>query len=138
MKIILERKNQDFHFEAKNESDHLIHIDASEQIGGSNKGMRPMQLLLAGLGGCSGIDIVNILKKQKQEISEFRIEVDGKRKKGEDFSPWEDIHLHFFLRGNIDSDKAQRALNLTMEKYCSIAQTLKMSGAKISTEITIL
>ena len=68
MKIKLNRLDNAFHFEASNEDGKTVQIDAAEDIGGHNKGVRPMQLLIMGLGGCSGIDVINILKKQKPII----------------------------------------------------------------------
>ena len=80
MKIKLQRQNDYYHFIAQNESGAELHLDASPSIGGQNKGFRPMESLLAGLGGCSAIDIISILKKQRQQIDDFKIEIDADRK----------------------------------------------------------
>jgi len=88
-------------------------------------------MLLMGLGGCSGIDIVSILKKQKQQVDGFRIHIDGERQAGKDPSLWKEIHLVFELKGPIDKEKAQRACALSVEKYCSVAATLMGAGCKI-------
>lgn len=127
MRINLKRIDSDFNFEASNEDGNTISIDASTGIGGNNKGMRPMQLLLAAIGSCSAIDIVSILRKQKQEIIFFDIEVDGEREEilVEGVSLFKTIDVHFILKGNIDVTKAERAVKLSMEKYCSVSKILE-------------
>lgn len=136
MKVILNRTNFDFAFEAKNEDGNAVSIDASPGIGGSGAGMRPMQLLLAALGGCSAIDVIHILKKQKQEIGSFQIEVSGTRETVKDYSLFRAIEIHFIIGGNVSREKAERAVELSMEKYCSVAKTLEPT-AKITHHITI-
>lgn len=138
MQIKLNRVDKDFNFEATNEDGNSILIDGAVSIGGHNKGMRPMQLLLAAIGGCSAIDIVSILRKQKQEIESFDIEVDGDREPVgvEGYSLFKTIVVHFILKGNIDADKAERAVKLSMEKYCSVSKTLEPT-ATITYKITL-
>lgn len=138
MRVILKRIDADFNFEAMNEDGNTISIDGAPSIGGHNKGMRPMQLLLAAIGGCSAMDIISILRKQKQEIVFFDIEVDGKREKTEtkDYSLFETIEIHFTLKGKVDKDKAERAVKLSMEKYCSVAKTLEPT-AKITYKVSV-
>ncbi len=77
--IELKRLNDSFHLEAVNESGKTVHFDAAPDIGGTNQGMRPMQMLLAVLGGCSTIDVISILKKQKQDVRDIRVTVTGER-----------------------------------------------------------
>lgn len=127
MRITLKRIDSDFNFEASNEDGNTISIDASVGIGGNNKGMRPMQLLLAAIGSCSAIDIVSILRKQKQEIIFFDIEVDAEREDVlvEGVSLFKTIEVHFILKGNIDVTKVERAVKLSMEKYCSVSKILE-------------
>lgn len=139
MKISLKRMDDAFHFEAKNEDGKTVQIDAAETIGGRNQGVRPTQMLLMSLAGCSGIDIVNILKKQKQQIDDFQIEVEGEREdlKEEVAKIFTDINVHFLLKGGIEPGKAKRAVQLSMEKYCSVEKTLRLAGAKIGYKISI-
>ena len=139
MKISLKRLDDAFHFEAKNEDGRTVQIDAADKIGGRNQGVRPMQMLLMSLAGCSGIDIVSILKKQKQQIDDFQIEVEGEREdiKEEVAKVFKDIKVIFQLKGTIDPGKAQRAVELSMEKYCSVEKTLKLAGAKITYKISL-
>lgn len=136
VKVSLERVNDAFHFRAQNEDRHVIDLDASPEIGGQNKGFRPMQLLLAAVGSCSAIDIVSILKKQKQQVTSFDIEVDADRQNVEEHSVYKTIHLHFILGGPIDPDKAERAVRLSVDKYCSVAKALEATSA-ITYSITI-
>jgi putative redox protein len=125
LKIELNRLNDAFHFEASNENGNTVQIDASPDIGGTNQGMRPMQMLLAAMGGCSAIDIVNILKKQKQDLQDIKVSVTGEREKDVTPSVFTEVHAHYKLFGNIDKDKAQKAVSLAVEKYCSVAKTLE-------------
>lgn len=137
MKVTLARKNDAVHFVAKNEQNVELAIDGSPEIGGKDLGFRPMQMLLAGLGGCSGIDIVNILKKQRQQLDEFDIEIDGQREVGVEPSLFKDIHVIFKLKGpNLDENKVKKAVELSMDKYCSVAKTLE-SSAKVTYEFEV-
>ena len=137
MRIELKRLDDAFHFEAMDESGHTTQMDAGENIGGHNKGVRPMQLLIMGLGGCSAIDVVMILKKQRQQIDDFTISIDGEREVGKEPSLWKTIEMHFKLKGKIDLDKAQRAVNLSVEKYCSVAKTIEAAGATITYKVSV-
>lgn len=137
MKIELNRLNDAFHLEAINEQGKTIHIDASPDIGGMNQGMRPMQLLLSAMGGCSAIDVINILKKQKQFLRDIKITVTGEREKDAVPSLFVEVHAHFRLYGDIDQEKAKRAVSLAVEKYCSVANTLAYK-AKITHSFEIL
>lgn len=128
IRIELNRLNQPFHFEARNEHGNVVEIDAAPDIGGTGKGMRPMQLLLAALGGCSAIDLITILKKQKQDVRDVKITVTGEREAGAIPSLYREVHAHFRLYGAIDHDKAGRAVSLAVEKYCSVAKTLEANA----------
>lgn len=138
MRINLKRIDKDFNFEASNDDGNKITLDASSNIGGHDKGMRPMQLLLVALGGCAAIDVILILKKQKQVIEFFDIEVDGEREAttSEGVSLFRTIEVHFILKGNIEQSKAERAVQLSMEKYCSVTKTLEPT-AKITHRVTV-
>ena len=132
MKISLKRLDDAFHFEARNEDGRTVQIDAAEKIGGRNQGVRPTQMLLMALAGCSGIDIINILKKQQQRIDNFQVEVEGEQENLENAAKvFTDISVKFILDGTIDEQKAKRAVDLSMEKYCSVEKTLRLAGAKI-------
>jgi putative redox protein len=136
MKINIKRLNDNFHMEAKNEDGNSIQMDSAPDIGGEGKGMRPMQLLLAAVGGCSAIDVILILKKQKQVIEDFEVEVEGEREKIEDYSLFRDICLHFKFKGKVDQEKAERAVKLSVDKYCSVSKTLEPT-AKITYKVSV-
>ena len=135
--IEIDRLNDAFHFRASNENGNAIEMDASPDLGGTNLGMRPMQLLLAAYGGCSAIDVVNILKKQKQQLNDIKITVKGEREKDAIPSLYTTVHAHFRLYGDVDHEKAGRAVSLSVEKYCSVAKTLE-ANAKVTYSFEIL
>jgi len=139
MKVHLKRVDDAFHMVGQGSSDSLTHIDASEKVGGNNAGNRPMELLLMGLGGCASIDVILILKKQKQTIEDFNVIISGERAKieGTQMSPFTDINLHFEVKGDIDAKKAKKAIVMSMEKYCSATAQFQNS-AKITHSFEIL
>ena len=137
IEINLHRVNGDFGFEAKDANGHMVRMDSSDESGGENFGVRPMQMLLMGLGGCSAIDIVMILKKQRQTIEDFSIKITGEREPGKEPSLWQNAKIIFILKGTIDKEKAERACQLSMDKYCSVAATLKKSGTNLSWEVVV-
>jgi len=136
MKINIKRLDDAFNMEAVNEDGNSLLMDGSSDIGGNGKGMRPMQLLLAAVGGCSAIDVILILKKQKQIIESFEVEVDGEREKIQDYSLFRDICLHFKIEGQVDRDKAEKAIQLSLEKYCSVSKTLEPT-ANVTYKLTV-
>jgi len=112
-------------------SGHAIVMDGDPAVGGNNTGLRPMELLLVGLGGCSGMDVVSILRKKKQDVTGFEIHVNGQ--KAEDYpKKFTDITIEFIVKGrNISEDAVKRAIDLSMDKYCSVKATLE-GTAKIN------
>ncbi len=125
MKITLDRVNDDYHFELKNERGHVVHVDNKAEFGGHDLGASPMELVLMGVAGCSAIDVISILKKQRQEITSFKTEVEGLRESVGEANPFKEITVVFFLEGKIDEEKAVRAAQLSFEKYCSVSKTLE-------------
>lgn len=130
MEVLLKRVDDAFHFEALGTSGVPVHIDAAENIGGHNTGARPMELLLMGLGGCTAIDVILILKKQRQQVDDFQIRLSGERVKieGTEKSPFRSMNIQFELKGVIDAQKALKAIVLSMEKYCSATAQLESSA----------
>lgn len=126
--IELNRISGEYGFEATDAYGHVVRIDTSPETGGHNFGARPMQLLLMGLAGCSGIDVISILTKQRQEVRDYKTIVKGERETGKEPTLWKNIFLEFHIYGNVDEDKAKRAAELSMDKYCSVAATLKGGG----------
>lgn len=136
--IEVTRMNNDFGFEGKDAAGHTVKMDSSPESGGKDYGIRPMQMLLMGLGGCSGIDIISILKKQKQTVDGFRILIDGERESGKEATLWKEVRIIFELKGSIEPEKARRACSLSVEKYCSVAATLAGAGCTIKWETIII
>lgn len=137
MKITIERLNDAVHMEARNDDHVTLQMDGTADIGGINGGFRPMQMLLAAAGGCSAIDIIGILKKQKQNPDTLKIEVDGTREQKGTYSEFSAIHMHYIFTGNVDEAKAARAIELSVTKYCSVSKTLEKT-AKITTSFEII
>ena len=137
IKIELARLDNDFNMEAVNDSGNKILLDGSPADGGHNRGMRPMQTLLAAMGGCSAIDVISILRKQRVELKDIKITITGEREKDAVPSLYTEVHAHFKLFGNIDKDKAQKAVSLSVDKYCSVAKTLEKT-AKITYSFEII
>lgn len=135
MEINLIRKSGKFNFEATNARGFSVELDANPVIGGEGKGFRPMETLLVGLGGCSGIDMVNILTKQKEDLTDIKICIQASRVNTEP-AIFEEINIQFNLFGNLNEQKVERALALTFDKYCSVANILSRS-AKINFTYTI-
>ena len=125
MKITLDRVNENFHFQLKNERGHIVNVDARPDFGGNDMGPSPMELVLMSVASCSGIDMISILKKQRQEITSFKAEVEGQRVQVGEAKPFKNIYVTFFLEGTINEEKAQRAAQLSFEKYCSVAKTVE-------------
>jgi putative redox protein len=135
--IELTRVQGDYGFEAKDENGHIVRMDSNPETGGQNFGARPMQLLLTGLAGCASIDVISILKKQKQEIDAYKVIVNGTRETGKEPALWKNIEIEFHLYGNVDEEKACKAVALSLEKYCSVAATLVAAGASINSNVII-
>lgn len=126
MRIDIKRINNAVNLEATNESGVKMMMDGSDAIGGQNLGMRPMQLLLASLGGCSSMDVLSILKKMQQDVIDYNVVLNGNREDGVEPSLFKTIDVKFILKGNnLDATKVNRAVELSMTKYCSVVKTLE-------------
>ena len=136
MKIELNRIEEPYVFQLKNETGAICTFDANAALGGKNKGLTPMQLLAGSLAGCMSIDIVLILQKQKINPKVYQIEIDAKRKEGTP-SPFEAIHLIFNVDDSVPLDKLERAIVLSKEKYCSVSASLHPT-IKITHEIAFI
>lgn len=118
-------------FVANDNKGHSIIMDVSEAHGGEGSGFGPMQLLLAALGGCTGIDMVEILRKQRQKLEDLEMIVSGERV-SEPPKVYDEVHVEYKLKGRDLQEKAvQRAAQLSQDKYCSVGATLK-AKAKVS------
>lgn len=135
--VNLSRLDDAYHFQAVNDSDNTVLTDGSENIGGSNKGMRPMQMLLAAVGSCSAIDVIGILKKQRQGLEDIRVRVDGDRDENEVPSLYRKVHIHYTLKGDLDEAKVARAIDLSVNQYCSVSKMIE-KVAEISSSYEIV
>lgn len=119
-------------FEGTNEQGHRVVFDGSPAIGGEDAGPRPMQMVLMALAACSGIDVVMILRKQRQAFEGLEVTVSAERAE-EPPRVFTAVHLSFVARGEVDSRRLERAVSLSVDKYCSVAAMLR-STAEISHE----
>ncbi|MEO6037383.1 MAG: OsmC family protein [Saprospiraceae bacterium] len=131
MKIQINRLDDAFHFEAINEDGRTVQVDAATAIGGHNAGLRPMQLLLVAIGTCSLIDILLILKKQRQDVKDVKITVHGDREQNVVPAPFTSIDMQFTFFGELKPEKVEKALRLGVTKYCSVGVMLEKT-AKIT------
>lgn len=135
MRIELNRTSPAFDIEARNERGQKVSIDGAAAIGGGDAAYRPMELLLAALGGCSAIDVIHMIKEQKEEAGELSITVDGERDPESTPSLFKSIHVYFRYKGPVPKEKFERSVQLSIEKYCSVARILEKSAAiEYSTE----
>ncbi|MDT8399474.1 MAG: OsmC family protein [Pseudomonadales bacterium] len=128
---------QDAMFLGESGSGHTVVMDGPEAAGGRNIGIRPMELLLLGVGACAAFDVVSILRKARQDISDCKAELDARRA---DAIPavFEKIHLRFLVSGrNLDAEKVRRAVELSAEKYCSASIMLKNAGVIMTHDFEI-
>ena len=114
-------------FEGVSESGHSVVMDGAPESGGKNLGMRPMEMLLLGLGGCTSYDVVTILKKSRQDVKDCSAEITAERAENIP-KVFTKIHIHFILEGNdLDVSVVERAINLSATKYCSASIMLENS-----------
>ena len=137
-RIHLKQIDQDYQFVTTDEAGQTIRMDIPVDQGGHGNGVRPMQALLSALGGCSAVDIVMILKKQKETIEQFEMVIDGERQVGKEPALWETIHIVFKLKGTMSQERAEKACALSMDKYCSVAATLRAAGANITWAVELV
>jgi putative redox protein len=114
-------------FEVNTESGHSLLIDGSPDIGGQNLGARPMELVLVGLGGCTALDVIHILRKARQNVSDLKVQLNSQRA---DSIPkvFTDIEIEFIVIGEqINVSQVVRAIELSADKYCSVGKMLEKS-----------
>lgn len=119
---------EDVQFVGESGTKHSLIMDGPENLGGHGTGMRPMELLLLGLGGCTSFDVVEMLKKSRQNITDCVVEIDGQRSETVP-KIFTDIHVHYIITGsNIKEAQVKRAIELSSEKYCSASLMLGKSA----------
>lgn len=122
--------NNQVTFKVDREWNEAIPISQSSTVG-------PMLSLLMACGACSGIDIIMILEKQRQSFNNLRITVSGSRAVDETPALWKEVHVAYHLTGEVSEEKAQKAAALSVDKYCSVAETLRRAGAAITFEVNV-
>ena len=123
MKLELNRIEKPYVFELENENGAICKMDSSKDIGGKNMGLTPMELLAGALAACISIDVLMILNKQHIETKKYAVSVDASKKNSMP-SPFEKIHLVFSIDAEIDLSKVERAIQLSIDKYCSVKASL--------------
>lgn len=125
-------------FEAKSQSGHTIIMDGAPSYGGEDRGARPMELILMGLGGCASFDIVTILKKSRQDVVDVKCELQAERAETVP-AVFTKIHLHFVVTGtSIKEKQVAKAVELSAEKYCSASKMLSDGGVEITHDFEIV
>ncbi len=119
-------------------SGHSVVMDGPESHGGRNMGLRPMEMILVGLGGCANFDVVSILKKSRQDVQDCKAELTAERADGVP-SPFTKIHICFTVSGrNLKPTQVERAVTLSAEKYCSASIMLEAAGVKMTHSFEIV
>lgn len=130
--------NRKVHFTAVADSEHEINIDGPPDLGGENMGTRPMELVLLGLGGCAATDVVHILKKSRQDVKACNVLIDAERAETEP-KVFTKIHLTFQISGDdLEPKKAERAVSLSAEKYCSASILMRRAGVDVTHDLQIM
>ena len=137
MKIRIHRTADTLNTVATDEKGNEVTLYLPEIAGGGATGIRPMQMLIMGLGGCTAVDVLTILKKQRQQVTDFSIDIEAEREPGKEPSLWQTAHLVFAFSGKVDRAKAEHAVKLSMQKYCSVTETLRRAGTAITWEVRI-
>lgn len=120
---------QDVMFVGESETGHAVVMDGAPDIGGRNLGVRPMEMLLLGLGGCTAIDVMLILKKSREAVDDCVVEIDARRAP-QDPKVFTQIHVHFIVTGKaLKEATVKRAIDLSAEKYCSASIMLGKTAA---------
>lgn len=136
MKISVERVGP-MAFNATSESGHQVLMDASKAVGGDDRGPRPMEMLLMGLGGCTSIDVVMILEKARQQVDNCKVEISANRAE-QNPRIFTDIHVHFIVYGkSLSEERVARAIQLSADKYCS-ASIMLAKAAEITHDFEIV
>lgn len=118
-------------------SGHTVLMDAEEVHGGRNAGFRPIELILVGLGGCTGMDVLSILRKERQNLTGFDVNVKGERAESHP-KVYKEIEVEYIVEGkDISEETVKRAITLSEEKYCSVEAMLRPT-VKISSSYRII
>ena len=123
-------------FVGESGSGHSVVMDGAPEAGGRDLGIRPMEMLLLGLGGCTAFDVISILRKSRQQVHDCEVEIEAERASDVP-RVFTRIHVHFIVSGRgLDSDKVARAVSLSADKYCSASRMLE-AMAEISHDFEV-
>ncbi|MBN2378698.1 OsmC family protein [candidate division WOR-3 bacterium] len=114
---------------------HWTMMDSNKSHGGSEGATSPMELLLMSLGGCTAMDVTSILSKMKQPVEDIQVEVTGTMQPNHPHA-YTDIHLHYVIKGKLDHERVEHAIELSQDKYCSVSATLR-AGVTITRSVDI-
>ena len=128
MHVELERANDAFHLVATNADGQTAHIDNAPGEGGQNLGVRPMELVAMAAAGCSSMDVLSILKKQRQPVTAYRVGVEAERDDEATPAVFKRLAFHFTLEGELEPEKVRRAIELSLGKYCSVTRMLERTA----------
>ena len=129
---------KDGHFIAKSDSGHTLIIDGPPDHGGKNLGARPMEMILMGLGGCTSIDVIDILKKSRQDVTDCVTQLTAERASTIP-AVFTSVHIHFLVTGrNLKLKQVERAIELSATKYCSATLMLQRGGVEITHDFELV
>lgn len=126
MKIIA-NWNGEMKFTAHGDTGHNVSMDAAGEIGGSNQGFRPKELVVIGLAGCTAMDVMSILKKMKSEPQAFRVEIEVEQTENHP-KVFSKIHLKYIVKGDVPEEKLKRAIDLSQKQYCGVSAMLEKTA----------
>ena len=128
----------DVRFDGTAGSGHRVPIDGPPELGGRNQGVRPMELMLLGVGGCTSFDVVNILRRGREDLLDCVTEIEAERAET-DPKVFTRIHFRFLITGRgLDPRKVERAIRLTAEKYCSASIMLERAGVVVTHDYALI
>ena len=124
MNISLKRVNDTVRFEATNARGHKVLIEGSKNIGGEDLAPSPTEYLVMSHAACTAIDVVELLKKMRQPLTHLEIESESERAQDQVPKLFTHIHLHYKIYGNVKKAKAEKAISLSIEKYCTVSRMI--------------
>lgn len=132
MDVSLERIHDRIQFEAENESGYTFTVASDEEM----EGVSPMEMVALGLGGCSSVDVLSILETQRQSVEAYDVDVEAERASDEVPAVFTTLHVHYVVDGDVAPEKVRRAIELSLDKYCSVSHMLEAT-ATISYTFTV-
>lgn len=127
---------ENMHFESDNPSGHVVQIDTSAEHGGDNAGLSPKAMMLSALAGCSGLDVVSLLKKMRAEVADFKMVTTGELT-DEHPKYYHKVHVAYHFYGsNLKEDKINKAVQLSIDQYCGVMEMFRQF-ATVTTEIIL-